>query len=523
MSGSLKLAGILGNGMVIQRDEPFRIWGHDDNSDVVKVLFENKTYEGKTENGRFCIELPSHPYGTGYKITVEGSDKVELDDICFGDVYMLAGQSNMELPVYRTLDVTEDEVKASNYPYIRQYRLTPQYRLDDTKEADLLDLPWVKAVPDEIREISAVGFFCAKSLYEERKIPIGLVLNAQGGSTLEAWMPGDLLAEFKDCSELINRFIKDDSLQQFLKGKEKDIISWRNSITEENFEQRAKSIPSDATEVTLPGIFLEREGNGYTGSLWLYKEVDIDVEPSKDSFLYVGELIDADQTFINGTMVGRTEYCYPPRKYPFDGSILHKGKNLIAVRLEINNKNGGFLLDHKYYIRTGDRKISLEGTWLRKNEIETQTPAPAVIMGQTIPTALYTASIRPILNLKFSGIWWYQGESNADDPYNLKAKPGKRESKDISYDYLFKAMVERWRKDLDQDLPIVVVEMPDYVNPVDGLGDGWIELQKMQRNAPSMVDKCGVVFAKGLGEPYELHPQNKSVLGKLMADEVRKL
>ena len=65
--------------------------------------------------------------------------------------------------------------------------------------------------------------------------------------------------------------------------------------------------------------------------------------------------------------------------------------------------------------------------------------------------------------------------------------------------------------------------MPDYVNPVDGLGDGWIELQKMQRNAPSMVDKCGVVFAKDLGEPYELHPQNKSVLGKLMADEVRKL
>ena len=436
---------------------------------------------------------------------------------------MLAGQSNMELPVCRTLDVTEEEVNAANYPYIRQYRLTPQYRLDESKDAELLADPWIKAVPGEIMEISAVGFFCAKSLYEERQIPIGLVLNAQGGSTLEAWMPADLLSEYKDCSEVINKFMEDNSLQKFLDGITQDIIEWRESITEKDFEKRALAIPEDATEVTLPGIFLEREGQGYTGSFWLYKEVDIDCEPSKDSFLYVGELIDADQTFINGTMVGRTEYCYPPRKYPFDGSILKKGKNLIAVRLEVNNKNGGFLLDHQYYIRTGDKKISIEGKWLRKNEIETEIPAPTVIMGQTIPTALYTASIKPILNLKFTGVWWYQGESNAEDPYNLNTKPGTRGDSNRSYDYLFKAMVERWRKDFDQELPIVVVEMPDYVNPVDGLGDGWIEVQKMQKNAPNMVDKCGVALAKELGEPYELHPQNKSILGKRMAEEVRKL
>ena len=51
MSNKLKLAGILGSNMIIQRDLPFRIWGTDESSDTVQVIFENNTYEGKTVNG----------------------------------------------------------------------------------------------------------------------------------------------------------------------------------------------------------------------------------------------------------------------------------------------------------------------------------------------------------------------------------------------------------------------------------------------------------------------------------------
>ena len=164
MSTKTRLAGIFGNGMVIQRDTPFRIWGFDNGADKVSVLFENKEYETKVKDGRFKIELPAHGAATGLDLKVKGTDEIELSDICFGDVYMLSGQSNMELPIVRTLDVTGDEVAISDYPYIRQFRLMPEYRLDETKEADLLKAEWVRAVPGEIMEISAVGFFCAKEL-----------------------------------------------------------------------------------------------------------------------------------------------------------------------------------------------------------------------------------------------------------------------------------------------------------------------------------------------------------------------
>ena len=521
MNGKTKLAGILGSGMVIQRDEPFKIWGSDEGVSEVTILFEGKEYKGEVKDNKFCVELPSHEAATELKITVKGSSEIELDDICFGDVFMLAGQSNMELPVGRTLDKTQEEVAASDYPYIRQYRLTPQYRLDESKEAELLDLKWTKAVKDEILEMSATGFFTAKEIYDKIKVPIGLVLNAQGGSTLEAWMPRDLLSKYQDQNALIDKFMEDNSLQKFLDDITQSIIAWRNSITEEGSEQRALKIPDDCREVVMPQVMLEKDGNGFTGSKWLYKTVDIDVEPTADSFLYVGELIDADQTYINGKLVGRTEYCYPPRKYPFDGSILKKGENLIAVRLEVNDQNGGFLKDHPYYLRTGGKKFDIEGTWYESIEIETVTPCPRVIMGQTIPTALYTASIKPILNLKFKGMWWYQGESNAEFPDNENIKPGTL-GPDVrrSYDVLFKEMIERLRSDFNQKLPLVLVQMPDYVNPVTGLGEGWIKIQEMQKDAPSMVSDCKVALAKDLGESYDLHPQRKSELGKRMAKEV---
>lgn len=517
--GNTKLAGILSSGMVIQRNEKFHIWGTEDTLDVVKVVFENNTYESKVIDGKFDVVVDGHSEGEGFEIKVIGSEEIILTDVLFGDVFVLAGQSNMELPVYRTRDAAGEEIDASNYPTIRQYTLTPNYRLDETKEAELFDKPWFKAVKGEIEFMSAVGFFCAKNLQSKINVPIGLILNAQGGSNIESWMSAKSLEEFGDFTHYINMFQEDDSLQKFLADNNEKTNAWREELISEGFEKKALEIPSDAFEVTLPGIFLEREGNGFTGSMWLYKKVYLDFEPEEDSFLYVGELMDSDKTYINGVLVGKTEYCYPPRKYPFSGSILKQGENLIAVRLLVDNKNGGFLLDHQYYLRSGDKKISIEGTWYKSYENEAKRDCPKVIMGQTVPTSLYTASIVPIRNLQIKGVWWYQGESNAEDPFNKRrgAKEGK------AYDLMFKRMVDLWRNTFAQDFPIVAVEMPDYINPVNGDDENWHIIQQMQHDAPNIVDKCAVVFARDLGQPYELHPQLKSELGRRMAEEVEKL
>ncbi len=538
----LELAGIFSNGMILQRGKPCRIFGHDDAAKEVTVELLGKTYQAEVENSAFAVEIEAQEVATDITIVIQGSETVELTDVCFGDVFFLTGQSNMELPVSRTLDLSKDEVDASNYPYIRQFRVTPQYRLAEDQTAKILPLKWTRAVPGEIGEMSAAGFYCSKRIYDAEQVPIGLVLGAQGGSTIESWMPRDVLNEFGDFDGKIAPFLPDGAVQAYLQEREEHIAAWRRALESEDdtdlVAHTPEQIPEDAEPYTVPSILYGRttpagadgekpsaqsdgaaadasgaQNAGADGSLrpwrgvvWFYKEFELQNEPDPDAFLYVGNLIDADVTYVNGVQVGRIEYRYPPRKYPFDGSILRKGRNVITVRLLIEGGAGGFVGSHPYYIRSGAEKISLEGPWLRKWGKEAPLPQKSFLMGQTIPTSLYRSTVFPLRQFAFRGIWWYQGESNTDDPawYNEK----------------FSRMIESWRDLLQQDLPVIAVEMPDYQDPLSGqMPEGWPAVQDFQRQAEVEVPGCAVVYARDLFTPLELHPQRKSELGARMAEK----
>lgn len=539
-----KLPGIFSNGMILQRDRTCAVWGTEDTSGIseVKVTLEGKTYTSEVKDGSFCVILPPHEAATGLTIEITGSTKIVLMDVCYGDVYLLTGQSNMELPVYRTRDVSQEEIEASDYPYIRQYRVTPQFRLSEEKLADLPILPWTKATPDQIGEMSAAGFYCAHRIYDEKKVPIGLVLGAQGGSNIESWMPAELLKQYGDYEKIFAPFLEDGALQKYLMEKDGRIGAMRRALERPEDEVLCRQIPEDAVDFAVPGMILSSEvekirreketeetrklsggevvlPEGFTGVAWFYKEFELKEEPGDSAFAYVGNLIDADQTFINGELIGRTEYRYPPRKYPFHPGILKKGKNLLCVRLLIEGGSGGFVGAHPYYLTSGSERIDLTGTWKMVFGAKNETPIEAGpvgqessngLMGQEVPTALYKATIRPLLPYSFRGIWWYQGEANSADPRRYNEK--------------FRDMIAFWRQGFDQALPLICVEMADYTDPIlNATPDGWQEIQAQQRAAAEEVPDCRVVSARDLTSPLELHPQRKSELGARMAEAAMQL
>ncbi len=518
-------AGIFGDGMILQRDKESRIFGKADGEITVTLEKDGKTEEYKTSaaGGKFVCPLGIHEAGTGYKLTVSsGTESVTYDDVCFGDVYYLSGQSNMELPVYRTLDVTEDEVKASDYPYVRQYLLTPDYRLDPTKEANVPDAPWTKACGKELMDFSAVGFFAAKRLYDKTKIPVGLVHAAQGGASIEAWMPLDLLDRFGNYREEAKPFMGDGKVQEFLKNQDITQAAWVDALGDDLGKGFEDKIPENASEIEVPFIKNTSDGDVFFGSVWLYREFELEEGDIKgdEAFLYLGEMVDSDITFINGKEVGTTGYCYPPRKYPFDAKVLKPGKNLIAVRLLVEHGCGAFLPEHQYYVSTGVKKIDLTGKWQYKIGTRTDIEKDRFFMAQWIPSALFQSSVLPVKDIALKGIWWYQGESNANDPRR--------------YDEKFKAMVLKFREVFNDELPIICTVMADFDDPSNGkngdiatgfpddgltIQDGWKTVQEMQLNAPEMVPLCASVSAKDLSEPFELHPQNKSILGARFAEK----
>lgn len=528
MSDLCKLvpAEIFGDGMILQRGKQARIFGKAAGDDVTVILEKDgskEEYKAPVADGGFVCSLGIHEAGTGYKLTVsDGTDSITYDDVCFGDVYYLSGQSNMELPVGRTLDVTEEEVRTSDYPYVRQYLLAPEYRLDPSKKASLPANPWIKATGSDLMDFSAVGFFAAKRLYDKLGIPIGLVDAAQGGASIEAWMPLDLLDSFGDFREQAKPFMEDGKVQEFLKNQDISQAAWVDKLNGDLGKGLENNIPEDASNIEVPFIRNTGDGELFLGSVWLYREFELEEGDIKgdDAFLYLGEMVDSDITFINGIQVGTTGYCYPPRKYPFSSSILRPGKNLIAVRLLIEHGCGAFLPEHKYFVRTGDKKIDLTGTWKYKVGNMTTVEKDRFFMAQWIPSALFQSSVLPVKDLAMKGIWWYQGESNANDPSR--------------YDEKFKAMVLKFREVFNDDLPIICTVMADFDDPANGkagdiangfsdngltIQDGWKTVQEMQLHAPEQVELCASVSAKDLSEPFELHPQNKSILGARFAEK----
>jgi sialate O-acetylesterase len=126
-------------------------------------------------------------------------------------------------------------------------------------------------------------------------------------------------------------------------------------------------------------------------------------------------------------------------------------------------------------------------------------------LAQKLPSALFRSTLIPLKGFSMKGILWYQGESNTGEPERYEEK--------------FAAMIQAWRERLGAELPVICVELADYVDPINGLDKGWSAIQQMQRRAPEMTSRCAVVSAKDLGAPFELHPQYKSELGKRLAEE----
>ena len=501
----MKLSGIYGNGAILQRNEWNVISGTDDSAAEITLSIGEQIYNAAVESGRFSIMVPPREAATGLTLTIRGSSTVVLTDICFGDVFMLSGQSNMELPILRVMDVSAEEIAVANDPYIRQYRLTPQYVFEDGDEAQLPDSPWIRAVPGEIDEMSAAGYFFAKRIHEEIGVPIGLILNAQGGSSVEAWMPLDVLDRFGDFRTPLKPFIRRGSLDEFLAERERRILDWYASVQSEDSGRLISVIPADSVPIDLPGLFPAEPAERFSGSVWFYREFSLEKEPGDNAFLYLGELIDSDTTYINGTLVGETGYRYPPRKYHFDATLLRKGRNSIAVRLVIQYGRGGFLPEHPYFIESGTERVELSGSWTYAIERVADRDGVEGFLAQKLPSGLFRAALLPLRGFSMKGILWYQGESNSGEPER--------------YDEKFAAMIAVWRESLAADLPVICVEMADYVDPINGLEKGWSVIQRMQREAPRTTSRCAVASAKDLGAPFELHPQYKSELGKRLSDE----
>ena len=99
-------------------------------------------------------------------------------DVLVGDVWLCSGQSNMELPVWRSLNAAS-EIAAATMPRIRLFTV-PQHAAVQARESFNGSTAWTSATPDTVRDFSATCFYFARELQRTVDVPMGLIEAAWG-------------------------------------------------------------------------------------------------------------------------------------------------------------------------------------------------------------------------------------------------------------------------------------------------------------------------------------------------------
>ena len=199
-AGGLRTAHIFSDGMVLQRETDAPLWGWADPGATVSVRaswMKNARSCRADADGFWRTSLDTRLcQSTGpYEVTVSsGKEKVVLKDVLVGEVWICSGQSNMEMPVsgfgFQGVNgAMEAVLDAPEY----QERIHVFDIKSDTTHVLQRDLEavWKPASPGVTARTSAVAYFFARRLTRGLDVPVGIVVNAWGGSRIEPWMDWD--------------------------------------------------------------------------------------------------------------------------------------------------------------------------------------------------------------------------------------------------------------------------------------------------------------------------------------------
>lgn len=508
----VRLPKLIGDGMVLQRNAPVKIWGWAAKNEKMSLNFIDSTYGTKADSiGNWSITISNLKAGGPYSLTISASNSITISDIMVGDVWICSGQSNMEHTLGSFSWVYKDVIANSKNDNIREFNVPQGYNFNK----QLKDLPsgkWEIANPENVLNFSAVAYFFGKYIYEKYKIPIGLINSSLGGSPAESWLSENALKEFPKYYKEAQKFKDNSLIRKIEESDSKRINGWYSLLNQKdkgykNPEKIWSDISlntSDWDTMKVPGYWAHTKLGPVNGVVWFRKKVNIPASMvGKKGKIILGRIVDADSVFVNGKFVGTTSYQYPRRRYDIPSHVLKEGENIVVVRVISNIGIGGFVPDKPYEIVAGDTSVNLKGEWKYKLGAKME-PLESQTFIRWKPEGLYNAMLAPLLNYRIKGVIWYQGESNADRP--------------VEYRKLFPALIRDWRgKWHEGNFPFLFVQLPNFMKAKNEPSESnWAMLREAQLKALSLPN-TGMAVTIDIGEWNDIHPVDKKDVGKRLA------
>ena len=511
---NVRLPRLISDGMVLQRDAAVKIWGWADKGEKVTIDFNGKTYNTAVDpDGKWMVTLSPSKAGGPYDMEIKGDNNITLKNILIGDVWLCSGQSNMELDMETLKDKYPQEIAGSGNDSIRQFEVPDKYYFDAPRDY-VESGSWQPANPKTVLRFTAVGYFFAKELNHKYHVPIGLINASLGGSPIQSWMSEDTLKAFPEDFATLQKYKDPDYIKQ-VEDKDKAAgDAWYGRINNEDKGLSLGEKPwfdpacdvSQWKTMNVPGFWADGPLGNVKGVVWFRKDIDVPASMAgKPARLWLGRIVDSDETYLNGEKIGTTGYEWPARKYDVPAGFLKEGKNTIVIRIINCNSwaRGGFVPEKPYELVGAGQTIDLKGPWKYKLGATSDPIQPKTFI-QWQPVGLFNGEIAPLLNYRIKGVIWYQGEANTRKP--------------SAYQKLFPAMVADWRKRWGEgNFPFLYVQLASFMTPKDQPSESsWAELRESQLKCLS-VPNTAMVVTTDIGEAADIHPQNKLDVGKRLA------
>jgi sialate O-acetylesterase len=193
LHASIRLPNILSSNMVLQQQSTTKLWGWATAAEKIKVTtsWDNKTIETSADgNATWKVDIQTPQAGGPYTITLQGENKIILENILIGEVWVCGGQSNMEWDYNRGITIVKedfDKLSKLNIRFFNVPRITSKTPQDDCTGN------WTGCDSNTLKSFSAVGYYFGKYLNKDLNVPIGLISSNWGGTPAEVWTPENLV------------------------------------------------------------------------------------------------------------------------------------------------------------------------------------------------------------------------------------------------------------------------------------------------------------------------------------------
>lgn len=183
---NIRLAGIFTDYMVLQQGMKVPVWGWADDGEEVSVQFQGQRVTTVAKDGLWMVRLNSLRASAEPEVMkVSGKNRVQVNDVLVGEVWVCSGQSNMEWPLSKAFE-SQVDIAASSNPQIRLYSV-PKLKANEPA-SDIKGVAWLKCEPVNSTWFSAVGYYFGRELQKALDVPVGLIHTSWGGSPAEVWM-----------------------------------------------------------------------------------------------------------------------------------------------------------------------------------------------------------------------------------------------------------------------------------------------------------------------------------------------